>query len=74
MIENHRMALVSQPARQANPHDVFHYCPGAVPLLVVKQLGKRPIALLDLECFAQLVGIREPKTGEQLALLGGSNS
>ena len=47
------------------------YCPGAVPLLVVKQLGGRPLAVIDLEMFAELVGIREPRAGEQLALLGG---
>ncbi len=47
-----------------------HYAPSAIPLVIISETGGRAIACLPLEAFARLVGIREPKTGEQLSLLG----
>lgn len=47
------------------------YVDGAVPLVVLSELGGQPIALLPLVDLAELVGLREPADGEQLLLLGG---
>lgn len=47
------------------------YVPGAVPLVVLSETGGEPLALVPLRDFARLVGIREPRAGEQLVLLGG---
>jgi hypothetical protein len=47
------------------------YVDGAVPLLVLSELGGPPIAVLPLVQLAELVGLRAPKDGEQLLLLGG---
>lgn len=47
------------------------YAKGAIPLVVWSQTGGEPIACLPLVDLAQLVGIRAPKDGEQLLLLGG---
>jgi hypothetical protein len=44
----------------------------ATPLAVVSELGGEPIAVLRLVDLAEMVGLREPKDGAQLLLLGGS--
>lgn len=61
-------ALLKQKIAQA-----LRYSPTAVPLLVLSETGGKPYAVIPLEAFAELVGLREPKPGKQLGLLGGSN-
>jgi hypothetical protein len=48
------------------------YHPGAVPLVVLSETGGPALALLPLADLAMLVGLRAPRDGEQLLLLGGS--
>jgi hypothetical protein len=48
------------------------YHRGAVPLVVLSETGGQAIAVIPLTDLATLVGIRAPKDGEQLLLLGGS--
>jgi hypothetical protein len=47
------------------------YVGGAVPLVVISQTGGEPLAIIPLVELATIVGIRAPKDGEQLLLLGG---
>jgi hypothetical protein len=45
------------------------YCPDAIPLAVFSERGQRgALAVLDAEVLAELLGIRDPAAGEQLAL------
>jgi hypothetical protein len=46
------------------------YHRGAVPLVVLSETGGQALAVLPLVDLAQLVGLRAPKDGEQLLLLG----
>jgi hypothetical protein len=46
------------------------YTPGAVPIAVIAPFGEPAIACLPLDDLARLVGIRAPRAGEQLSLLG----
>jgi hypothetical protein len=50
------------------------YVAGCVPLVIVSELGGEPLALLPLRDLARLVGIRAPRVGEQLVLLGRSGA
>ena len=59
-------ALIRDALAQAK-----RYAPSAIPIVVISETGGRAIACLPLEAFARLVGIRSPKAGEQLSLLGG---
>jgi hypothetical protein len=47
------------------------YVVGAVPCVVLSETGGEPLALVPLTDLAMLVGLRSPKDGEQLLLLGG---
>lgn len=47
------------------------YHRGAIPLVVLSETGGQALAVLPLVDLAQLVGLRAPKDGEQLLLLGG---
>jgi hypothetical protein len=49
------------------------YAPSAVPVAVFSQTGGPAIACLPLADFVRLLGLKEPKPGEQLALLGRSS-
>jgi hypothetical protein len=46
------------------------YHRGAVPLVVLSETGGPPLALLPLADLAMLVGLRDPRAGKQLLLLG----
>lgn len=48
------------------------YHEDAIPLVVLSETGGPAIAVIPLTDLATLVGIRAPKDGEQLLLLGGS--
>lgn len=44
------------------------YVPGAVPLVVLSETGGKAIACMPLEALVVLVGLKDPRAGEQLAL------
>jgi hypothetical protein len=45
------------------------YCPDAIPLAVFSERGQRgALAVLDAGIFAELLGLRDPAAGNQLAL------
>lgn len=44
------------------------YLPGAVPLVVLSELGGEPLAVLPLQDLARLLGLQPPKRGAQLPL------
>ncbi len=46
------------------------YTPDAIPVAVISQTGGAAIACLPLADFVRLLGLKDPKPGEQLALLG----
>jgi hypothetical protein len=50
------------------------YVRGSVPCVVLSELGGEPLAVLPLADLAMLVGIRAPRDGEQLLLLGGRHA
>ena len=45
------------------------YAPSAIPVAVVSQTGGEAIACLPLRDFVRLLGLQDPKLGQQLALL-----
>lgn len=47
------------------------YVKGSVPCVVLSEFGGEPLAVMPLADLAMLVGLRSPKDGEQLLLLGG---
>jgi hypothetical protein len=44
------------------------YLPGAVPLVVLKELGDEPLALLPLRDLARILGLKAPIANEQLVI------
>jgi hypothetical protein len=61
-------ALIGDALAQAE-----RYTPSAFPIAITSETGGHAIACLPLDAFARLVGIRSPKPGEQLSLLGGTH-
>jgi len=57
-------ALLKKKVAQARK-----YSPDAVPLVVISERGGDPYAFLPLVRFAELVGLREPRDGQQMLLL-----
>jgi len=49
------------------------YVDGCVPVVVLSELRGEPLAVVPLADFAMLVGLREPRDGAQLLLLGAPN-
>jgi hypothetical protein len=45
----------------------LRYAPEASPLVVLRELGSAPLAVLPLADFARLVGLQPPEKGETRA-------
>ena len=60
------VALIAKALEQATT-----YTPSAVPVAVISSTGGHATACIPLAAFAEIIGVRAPKIGAQLALLGG---